>query len=90
VSDDETSVASILWSEAQRLLVRQEAGFDTLRTQAVALLSVASIVAGLFGSHIRPNDHSIQMKVAAALLSAAMFSPHISSRIGAPISPSLK
>jgi len=42
----------MLWDEAQRQLVRQEAALDTLRTQAVAVLSVASIVAGLFGSRV--------------------------------------
>lgn len=42
----------MLWEEARRQLVRQEAVLDTLRTQAVAMLSVASIVAGLFGSRV--------------------------------------
>jgi hypothetical protein len=42
----------MLWEEARRQLVRQESVLDTLRTQAVAVLSVASIVAGLFGSRV--------------------------------------
>lgn len=43
---------TMLWEEARRQLVRQEAVLDTLRTQAVAVLSVSSIVAGLFGSRL--------------------------------------
>jgi len=43
---------AMLWEEARRLLVRQEAALDTLRTQAVAALSVGALVAGLFGSHL--------------------------------------
>lgn len=43
---------AMLWEEARRLLVRQEAALDTLRTQAIAVLSVGAIVAGLFGSHV--------------------------------------
>lgn len=42
----------MLWEEARRQLVRQESVLDTLRTQAVAMLSVPSIVAGLFGSRV--------------------------------------
>ena len=42
----------MLWEEARRQLVRQESVLGTLRTQAVAMLSVASIVAGLFGSRV--------------------------------------
>ena len=49
--------AAMLWEEERRLLSRQEAALDTLRTQAVAILSVGALVAGLFGSHIVPGHH---------------------------------
>jgi hypothetical protein len=59
----------MLWDEARRQLVRQEAALDTLRTQAVAVLSVASIVAGLFGSQVTRTNQpgSVDLAVGAAL-----------------------
>ena len=44
--------AAVLWAEAQRQMTRQEADLDAVRNRAVALLSVSSVVAALFGSHI--------------------------------------
>lgn len=65
---DNTTAATIVWDEAKRLLVRQEAMLDTLRTQAVAVLSAASIVAGLFGSHIPAGSfNSVTATVVIAL-----------------------
>lgn len=63
--------AQLLWSEAQRQISRQESDIDTLRTRAVAVLSVAALVAGLFGSHIStaPHRHTwVGWAVAAALV----------------------
>lgn len=37
-----------VWEESRRLLIRQEADLDTLRTRAVTVLSVAAAVAALF------------------------------------------
>jgi hypothetical protein len=65
----------MLWDEARRLLVRQEAVLDTLRVQAVAVLSVTSIVAGLFGSRLipgKPSGFSLGMVVAALILFAVI------------------
>jgi hypothetical protein len=82
-SNDEA--ATMLWEEERRLLARQEASLDTLRVQAVAILSVASIVAGLFGSHFvtsNPSGFSLGMVVAAlaifavtALIAVVIISP---------------
>ena len=63
----------MVWDEARRLLVRQEASLDTLRSQAVAILSVASIVAGLFGSKLVSTSlsrFSLSMIAVALLLFA--------------------
>jgi hypothetical protein len=61
MSDDEpvkNSASSLMIAdEARRLLVAQQATFDGVRTRAIAMLSVASLVAGLFGSRI-PEQHS--------------------------------
>ena len=64
---------SMLWAEACRQLVRQEAVLDTLRTQAVALLSVASIVAGLFGSRL-PVSNLTPNHVAEIIAAFTFFS----------------
>jgi hypothetical protein len=51
----ETPIAdssALLWEEAQRQIVRQEADLDGLRNRATALLTVASVVAALFGGHV--------------------------------------
>lgn len=70
-SNDEA--AAMLWDEARRLLVRQEATLDTLRGQAVAILSVASIVAGLFGSRLLPTQQLSHFSVAMLVLALAAF-----------------
>jgi hypothetical protein len=66
----------MLWEEARRQLVRQEAGLDTLRTQAVAVLSVASIVAGLFGAHVmtahRSSSEHLWIGIALALFAGTV------------------
>jgi hypothetical protein len=64
--------AAMVWEEARRLIVRQEAVLDTLRTQAVAILSVASLVAGLFGSRLLPA-HPSGLKLTAILVALALF-----------------
>lgn len=46
------AAAMMVCEEARRLLVRQEANLDTLRARAVAILSVGSLAAGLFGSRV--------------------------------------
>ena len=58
--------AALLWAEAQRQITRQEADLDNLRNRAVAMLSVASIVAALFGTHVvTSNPHKGYVIVAS-------------------------
>ena len=64
--------AAMVWDEARRLLVRQEAVLDTLRTQAVAILSVGAIVAGLFGSRLLPV-HLAPLRLGAIVLALVLF-----------------
>jgi hypothetical protein len=70
VSDPGTPLkdaAALLWAEAQRQMTRQESDLDNLRNRAVALLSVASIVAALFGSHIATTHPSATTKIASGV-----------------------
>lgn len=56
---DETSEPlSILFSESCRHIDGQIAAVESLRTRSVALLSVAALVAGLFGPHLIAGRHS--------------------------------
>ena len=64
---------AMLWDEGRRLLVRQEAVLDALRGQAVAILSVASIVAGLFGSRLLPSAQLSAFSVVMIALALAAF-----------------
>jgi hypothetical protein len=54
---DLTDAAAILWEEARRQVSSQADEVDLLRNRAVALLSVASLVAGLFGGRIISSAH---------------------------------
>jgi len=67
------AAVAMLWDEARRLLVRQEATLDTLRGQAVAILSVASIVAGLFGSRLLPTGQLSAFSVVMIGIALAAF-----------------
>lgn len=77
--------AALLWVEAQRQITRQEADLDSLRNRAIALLSVSSIVAALFGSHIATVHLSTRATIATiaalvafglgALVSLAILTP---------------
>jgi hypothetical protein len=68
------TVTMTVWEESRRLLIRQEADLDTLRTRAVTVLSVAAAVAGLFLPRL-PDSRSVFANVAlgcAALVFATL------------------
>jgi hypothetical protein len=59
---DETELrdaAVLLWEEARRQLERQEADLDSLKTRALATLSVAALVAGFFGSRVPKHPSAL-------------------------------
>ena len=69
MADDErdlTDATELLWEQAQRQLSRQSTDLDTLRTRAIAMLSVGALAAALFGSRL-PHAHlSVATAVAVA------------------------
>jgi hypothetical protein len=73
---DTTEAAGLLWEQAKAQLAAQKADADSLRTRAVALLSVASLVAGLFGSRL-PHDHAAPRTVIASIAALALFGASI-------------
>ena len=69
--------SALLWEEARRQIVRQEADLDNLRNRATALLSVSSIVAAIFGAHVgllssHPSYVKVAIGFALAFLAASV------------------
>lgn len=52
MADDMTEASALIFAQAQKQLQQQLADLDALRNRAVALLSAAALVAGLFGSRL--------------------------------------
>jgi hypothetical protein len=73
VANDLTDAAAVLWAQAKDDLARQASDLDSLRTRAVALLSVAALVGGLFGSRL-PHGHQPALRVAALVGALVLFS----------------
>ena len=65
--------AGLLWDESRRQITVQEADLGTLRTRAVALLSVSSVVAGLFGGRVVSTAAHHPTYVDAAIIAALSF-----------------
>jgi hypothetical protein len=71
--DQDTADASaMLWEQAQRQLAQQSADLDTLRTRAIAMLSVASLTAALFGSRL-PHTHLSRLEATAVIVALFFF-----------------
>lgn len=72
--DDQTEASSILWEQARADIAWQDSNLDSLRNRAVALLSVGTLVGGLFGSRL-PHGHLSSLNLlglAAALVLFAL------------------
>jgi hypothetical protein len=73
VEADLTAAAGVLWAQAKDEIAQQVSELDMLRTRAVALLSVAALVGGLFGSRL-PHGHQPALRVAALVTALVLFS----------------
>jgi hypothetical protein len=76
MADDLNGAAQLLWQQAQQQLSQQSNDLDTLRTRAVAMLSVASIIAGLFGTRL-PHGHSPLHKQIALTVALVLFAASV-------------
>src|SRR5260370_16195835 len=76
VADDLSDSAALLWEQAQRQLSQQNTDLDALRTRAVALLSVAALIAGLFGSRL-PHGHAAARTVIAVTVALVLFAASV-------------
>ena len=73
MADDLTEAAAVLWTQARDEIAEQVSELDTLRTRAVALMSVAALVGGLFGSRV-PHGHQQAAQVGALVAALILFS----------------
>ncbi|TYK44115.1 hypothetical protein [Actinomadura decatromicini] len=74
MDDPNADAAALLWEQARQQLGQQSADLDLLRTRAVAMLSVAALVAGLFGARLpaaHTSDRAVGFMIAALALFAA-------------------
>jgi hypothetical protein len=72
--DEQTEASAILWEQAKADVAWQDSSLDSLRNRAVALLSVGTLVGGLFGSRL-PHGHLSSVNLlglAAALVLFAL------------------
>jgi hypothetical protein len=75
LADDErdlTEATGLLWAQAQRQVAQQNTDLDTLRTRAIAMLSVAALAAALFGSRL-PHTHSSVGTAVAVIFALGFF-----------------
>ena len=65
-----------MWEQSKAEIAQQDADIDSLRTRAVALLSVGALVGGLFGSRL-PHGHLSRMNVAALAAALVLFAASV-------------
>src|SRR5712692_3168923 len=68
MADDQTEATAVLWGLARASVDQQNAAFDALRTRAVAMLSVAALVGGLFGSRLPHSQSGLSVGALVAAL----------------------
>lgn len=64
--------SELVWSEATRLLARQEADLDTLRTRALAVLSAGALIIGVLGTQAYAVRWAIVVALALLAISAGV------------------
>lgn len=76
MANDQTDASAALWEQSKAEIAQQDADIDSLRTRAVALLSVGALVGGLFGSRL-PHGHLSRMNVAALAAALVLFAASV-------------
>lgn len=69
---DQTEASSILWEQAKADIAWQDSNLDSLRNRAVALLSVGTLVGGLFGSRL-PHGHLSSLNLYGLIAALVLF-----------------
>ena len=65
-----------IWEEAKDELAQQNSDIDSLRNRVVALLSVATLVGGLFGSRL-PSRHISTMNTVGVVSALILFASSV-------------
>jgi len=72
MSDDRADAMAAILEESKADVAQQNSNFDSLRTRAVAMLSVETLVAGLFGSHL-PSGHVRALNTGGLVAALVLF-----------------
>jgi predicted GTPase len=64
--DDQTDALAAIWEQSKAEAAQQNSDIDSLRNRAVAMLSVGTLVGGLFGSRL-PHAHISKLNEARRL-----------------------
>jgi hypothetical protein len=67
MADDIAAASSLIFTQAQKQLDSQNSDLGSLRTRTVAALSVASLIAGLFGPRVDQNNRNLHTVVGVAV-----------------------
>lgn len=76
VDDLNADAAALIWDQARQQLAQQNADLDLLRTRAVTMLSVAALVAGLFGTRL-PQGHAHTRTLAFVIAALVLFAASV-------------
>lgn len=76
MDDLNADAAALLLEQARQQLGQQSADLDVLRTRAVAMLSVAAVVAGLFGTRL-PDVHPGGMTITFVIIALILFAASV-------------
>lgn len=67
---------AVLWEASKSEMVQQNSDIDALRNRAVALLSVGTLVGGLFGSRL-PSSHLSTVRTAGLVAALILFAASV-------------
>jgi membrane-associated PAP2 superfamily phosphatase len=76
VEDPNAEASALIWEQARQQLAQQNADLDLLRTRSVAMLSVAALVAGLFGTRL-PHGQLHGRTLVFLIIALALFAASV-------------
>jgi hypothetical protein len=74
--DDQTDALAAIWEQSKAEAAQQNSDIDSLRNRAVALLSVGTLVGGLFGSRL-PHAHISVLNTAGLVAALILFAASV-------------
>lgn len=74
--DDQTDALAAIWEQSKAEAAQQNSDIDSLRNRAVALLSVGTLVGGLFGSRLQ-HGHLSGLSTAGLTAALVLFATSV-------------